>query len=122
MLRKLIIVVAIEVLSTIVKTTKVLFAINILFTIAKAITKAHLLIIEVLSLAIAKIRSIVEAQLDSFLLSRRIDIDFCLIDNLIYYVKNRLIVELDYDITPLVRPGAKIGSRRFFEIESLKLV
>jgi hypothetical protein len=35
---------------------------------------------------------------------------------------SRLIVELDYDITPLVRPDAKIGSRRFFGIESLKVV
>jgi len=32
------------------------------------------------------------------------------------------MVELGYDITPLTRPDAKIGSRRFFEIESLKVV
>ena len=29
---------------------------------------------------------------------------------------------LDYDITSLVRPDAKIGSRRIFGIESLKVV
>ncbi len=34
----------------------------------------------------------------------------------------RLIVGPDYDIIPLARPGTKIESRRFFEIESLKLV
>jgi hypothetical protein len=44
---------------------------------------------------------------------------YCLIFNKSIY---RLIVELGYDITPLARPGAKTGSRRFFGIESLKLV
>lgn len=80
MLRKLIIVIAIKILSTIVKTTKVL--------LAKIIIKAYLLIIEALSLVIVKTRFVVKVQLNLFLLSRRIDIDFCLIDNLIYYVKN----------------------------------
>ncbi len=88
MLRKIIIVVAIEVSSTIVKATKESFAINILFTIAKAITRAHLFIIEASSLVIVKARFVIKVQLDLFLLSRRIDIDFCLINDLIYYVKN----------------------------------
>lgn len=88
MLRKLIIVVAIKVSSTIVKTIEILFAINILSTIAKAITKAYLSIIEVLFLVIVKAKFVIEAQLDLFLLLRHIDIDFCLIDNLIYYIKN----------------------------------
>jgi len=33
----------------------------------------------------------------------------------------RLIVGPSYDIIPLARPGAKTGSRQFFEIESLKV-
>ena len=44
---------------------------------------------------------------------------------LFYFKKTiiiRLIVELDYDIIPLVRSNVKIGSRRFFGIESLKVV
>jgi len=35
---------------------------------------------------------------------------------------DRLTVGPGYDTTPLARPGAKTGSRRFFGIESLKLV
>jgi hypothetical protein len=88
MLYKLIIVVAIKVSSIIIKTIEALFAINVLSTIAKAITRTHLLVIKALSLVIAKTKFIVEAQLNLFLLSRRINIDFCLINNLIYYVKN----------------------------------
>lgn len=88
MLCKLIIVVAIKVSSIIIKTIEALFAINILSTIAKAIIRTHLLVIKALFLVIAKTKFIVEAQLNLFLLSRRIDIDFCLINNLIYYVKN----------------------------------
>ena len=38
------------------------------------------------------------------------------------FVAFKLVVELNYDITSLVWPGAKIGSQRFFEIESLKVV
>jgi len=34
----------------------------------------------------------------------------------------KLIVESSYNIISLARPGAKTGSRQFFEIESLKLV
>jgi len=37
-------------------------------------------------------------------------------------ILNRLIVKLDYNIISLVRLDAKIGSRRFFGIESLKVV
>lgn len=88
MLCKLIIVVAIKISFVIVKITKALFAINVLSTIAKTITKAHLLVIETLSLVIAKTRFVVEIQLNLFLLLRRININFYLINDFIYYVKN----------------------------------
>ncbi len=51
---------------------------------------------------------------------RLIDTTLQLITKKIYTI--RLIVGLGYDIIPLVRPDVKIGSRRFFGIESLKLV
>lgn len=88
MLCKLIIVVAIKISFVIVKITKALFAINVLSTIAKTITKAHLLVIETLSLVIAKTRFVIEIQLNLFLLLRRININFYLINDFIYYVKN----------------------------------
>ena len=37
-------------------------------------------------------------------------------------ITNRLIVGSSYNIISLIRPGAKIWSRRISEIESLKVV